>query len=57
VNVKFGNQVAVNWVQDLGIAGVGFEGLSNLGHAVIVVAGGVEMHMRMEHRRRKKSDH
>lgn len=57
MNVKFGNQVAVNWVQDLGIAGVGFEGLSNLGHAVIVVAGGVEMHMRMEHRRRKKSDH
>jgi hypothetical protein len=57
VNVKFGNQVVVNWVQDLGIAGVGFERLSNLGHAVIVVAGGVEMHVGMEHCRRKKSDH
>jgi hypothetical protein len=57
VNVKFGNQVVVNWVQDLGIAGVGFEGLSNLGQAVIVVAGGVEMHVAMEHCRRKKSNH
>jgi hypothetical protein len=49
--------VVVNWVQDLGIAVVGPEGLSNLGHAVIVVAGGVEMHVGMEHCRRKKSDH
>ncbi len=57
MNVKFGNQVVVNWVQDLGIAGVGFEGLSNLGQAVIVVAGGVEMHVAMEHCRRKKSNH
>jgi len=41
----------------LGIAGVGFEGLSNLDHAVIVVAEGFEMRVGMEHRRRKKSDH
>jgi hypothetical protein len=41
----------------LDIAGVGLEGLSNLDHAVIVVAGGVEIHVGMEHCRRKKSEH